>query len=180
MKDTLKTAFSFTKNLLTVGAVKETKPETVKEICSKINTTKKSLVVEFGMGHGNMTKEILNTISKDSELISFEINADFCKHVQKKINDDRLRVVNDSALNFQKYLLDKVDNFVISIPFTFLKDKEAIDLVKRCFHQLNNEGTYSQVVYREKTLRKAIGNRPFEKKVVKALINEKIFHIQNK
>ncbi len=179
MKDTLKTAISFTKNLFTVGAIKETKPETVNEICSKINPTKKSIIVEFGMGHGNMTKEILNTISEDSELVSFEINSGFCQHVKENINDDRLRVINDSALNFQKYVLDKVDNFVISIPFTFLKDQEAIELVKSCFDQLTEEGTYSQVVYRDNTLMKAIGDRPYEKRVVKALINEKIFHIQN-
>jgi len=52
-------------------------------------------------------------------------------------------------------------------------------LVKSCFNQLQKEVTYSQVVYRENTLLKAIGDRPYEKKVVKALINEKIFHFKN-
>ena len=179
MKNTLKTAISFTKNIFTVGAIKETKPETVAEVCSKINTQKDILVVEFGMGHGNMTKEILSLISKDSKLYSFEINEEFCKHVKEKINDDRLRVINDSALNFKKYIIDEVDNFIISIPFTFLKDSEAIDLVQSCFHQLTEDGTYSQVVYRDKTLMKAIGKRTYEKKVVKAFINEKIYHIKN-
>lgn len=180
MNTTLKTAISFAKNLFTVGAINETKPETVEEMCSKINTEKKVIIVEFGMGHGNMTKEILKNISSDSELYSFEINADFCKHVEENIKDDRLRVINDSALNFQKYVLESVDNFIISIPFTFLKDKEAEDLVKSCFNQLNKEGVYSQVVYNPKTLLKAIGNRTYDKKVVKAFINEKIYHVYNK
>lgn len=179
MKDTLKTAISFTKNLFTVGAIHETKPATVTEICSKIDASKDITVIEFGMGHGNMTREILNTMSKNSTLYSFEINGDFCKHVQENIKDNRLRVINDSALNFKKYIVDKVDNFIISIPFTFLKDKEAIDLVKSCFDSLKEDGYYSQVVYNPKTLLKAIGNRTYEKKVVKALINEKIYHVQN-
>lgn len=179
MKNTLKTAISFTKNLFTVGAINETKPETVVEMCSKIETKKKVRIIEFGMGHGNMTKEILNTITEDSELISFEINTDFCKHVEDTINDDRLRVINDSALNFQKYILEEVDNFIISIPFTFLKDKEAENLVKSCFHQLKKGGVYSQVVYNPKTLLKAIGERKYDKKIVKALINEKIYHVYN-
>ena len=179
MKNTLKTALSFPKHLFTVGAINETKPETVSEMCSNIDINKKINVIEFGMGHGNMTKEILKTISEDSILYSFEINTDFCKHVEKHIKDDRLRVINDSALNFKEYVSEKVDNFIISIPFTFLKDEGAIELVKSCFNQLQKEGTYSQVVYRENTLLKAIGDRPYEKKVVKALINEKIFHIKN-
>lgn len=178
MKNTLKTAISFTKNIFTVGAIKETKPETVDEVCSKINTKKAITVVEFGMGHGNMTRKILDLISNDSKLYSFEINTEFCEFVKENIKDTRLKVINDSALNFQKYILEEVDNFIISIPFTFLKDKEAIELVQSCFHQLTEDGTYSQVVYRDKTLLKAIGNRTYEKKVVKALINEKIFHIQ--
>jgi phospholipid N-methyltransferase len=179
MLDTLKTSISFAKNLFTVGAFQETKPDTVVEVCSKLEKNKKLIVVEFGMGHGNMTKHILDTISKDSTLISFEINVDFCQHVKAHIKDVRLRVINDSALNFKKYVLDNVDNFIISIPFTFLKDKEAIDLVTSCFESLNENGTYSQVVYRENTLMKAVGNRPFEKITVKALINEKIYHIKN-
>lgn len=179
MNDTLKTAISFTKNLFTVGAIKETKPETVVEICSKLNKNKQTRVIEFGMGHGNMTKEILNCISEDSELISFEINTDFCAHVKKNIKDERLTVINQSALDFQKYVLDEVDNFIISIPFTFLKDKEAEQLVKSCFDLLSKDGVYSQVVYNPKTLLKSIGDRRYEKKVVKALINEKIYHVFN-
>lgn len=179
MLKSLKTSISFAKNLLTVGAFKETTHETVNEICSKLDTKKKITVVEFGMGHGNMTRNILKKISKDSQVISFEINADFCKHVSENITDKRLQVINDSALDFEKYLSGKVDNFIISIPFTFLKNEEAEDLVKSCFKVLKSDGTYSQVVYREKTLMNAIGERTFEKKTVKSIINEKIFHISN-
>ena len=128
------------------------------------------------MGHGNMTKEILSVMSNDSELYSFEINEEFCKHVESNIDDDRLQVINDSALHFKKYILDEVDHFIISIPFTFLKDKEVTALVKSCFNQLVKGGTYSQVVYNDKPLLKAIGKKPYEKRVVKALINEKIYH----
>ncbi len=179
MINSLKTSISFAKNLLTVGAFKETKPETVVEICSKLNKNKPVKVIEFGMGHGNMTKQILNKISKDSLLYAFEINPDFCSYVKQNIKDDRLRVINASALDFQKYVFDNVDNFIISIPFTFLKDEEAEALVKSCFNILKKEGYYSQVVYRENTLLKAIGKKSFEKKTVKAIINEKIFHVKN-
>jgi phospholipid N-methyltransferase len=179
MIKTLKTSISFAKNLFTVGAFKETQPETVTEICSKITSNKKLRIIEFGMGHGNMTKQILKTVSKDSEVYSFEINADFCSHVQENIKDSRLKVINDSALNFKQYVLDEVDNFIISIPFTFLKNEEAEKLVKSCFSLLKKTGVYSQVVYRENTLLKVIGNKSYEKKIVKAIINEKIYHIKN-
>jgi phospholipid N-methyltransferase len=178
MINSLKTSFSFAKNLFTVGSFKETTPETVSEISSKLNSNTKLKVVEFGMGHGNMTRKILDLISDDSELYSFEINEDFCQHVKEHIIDDRLSIINDSALNFKKYIFDDVDNFIISIPFTFLKNSEAEKLVKSCFSILKQGGYYSQVVYRENTLLKAIENRSYEKKIVKSIINEKIFHIQ--
>ena len=85
MLDVIKTSISFTKNLFAVGAIKETEPETVDEICSKLDTTKKTTVIEFGMGYGNMTRKILNSISKDSLLYSFEINNEFCQYVKKNI-----------------------------------------------------------------------------------------------
>lgn len=178
MLHAFKTSLSFAKNLFTVGSFKETTPETVYEICSKLKPNAKLTVIEFGMGHGNMTQKILDTISKDSQLLSFEINKEFCEHVKRKIIDTRLTVINDSALHFRNYISGNVDNFIISIPFTFLKDCEAEQLVKSCFHVLKPNGFYSQVVYRENTLLKAIGNRFYEKKIVKSIINEKIFHIQ--
>jgi phospholipid N-methyltransferase len=179
MVNSIKTSLSFIKNVFTVGAFTETSPDTVSEICSKINTKQDNIIIEFGMGHGNMTKEILNRISKGSKLYSFEINADFCHHVKATIKDDRLQVINASALDFEKYVQEDIDNFIISIPFTFLKTEEAQNLVKACFGSLKQEGYYSQVVYRENTLLSSIGNRTFEKKIVKAIINEKIFHIKN-
>ncbi|MGK0413469.1 MAG: phospholipid N-methyltransferase [Polaribacter sp.] len=179
MINSIKTSLSFTKNLFTVGSFKETSSETVSEICSKINPKKKNIIIEFGMGHGNMTKEILKTISSDSMLYSFEINPEFCKHVKDTIKDDRLQVINASALDFGKYVQDEIDNFIISIPFTFLKKEDAQKLVKSCFKFLKPKSYYSQVVYRENTLLSFIGSRTFEKKIVKAIINEKIFHIKN-
>ena len=179
MVKSIKTSLSFVKNLFTVGAFTETSPDTVFEICSKLDATKTTIVIEFGMGHGNMTKEILKTISTDSQLYSFEINPDFCRHVKETIKDDRLQVINASALDFKKYVQEEVDNFIISIPFTFLKTEEAQALVKACFDSLKPEGYYSQVVYRDNTLLSSIGTRSYEKKTVKAIINEKIFHIKN-
>ncbi|WP_088323465.1 rRNA adenine N-6-methyltransferase family protein [Polaribacter tangerinus] len=173
-----KTSLSFIKNVFTVGAITETDPKTVKEICSKIRSEQDLVIVEFGMGHGNITQEILRRISKNSTLISFEINQDFCAHVSSKINDKRLTIVNDSALNFKNYITTSVDNFIISIPFTFLKNKQAHNLVTSCLHQLKDNGFYSQVVYRDKTLLKSIGNLDFEKKEIKALIKEKIYHVR--
>ena len=74
-----KTSLSFIKNVFTVGAISETDPKTVKEICSKIRSEQDLVIVEFGMGHGNITQEILRRISKNSTLISFEINQDLSK-----------------------------------------------------------------------------------------------------
>ena len=55
------------------GAISETSRKVELEICRYITKDKDVVVVEFGMGHGNITKEILNNISQNSILYAFEV-----------------------------------------------------------------------------------------------------------
>ena len=97
MKNTLKTSLEFTKNILVTGAFKETSRRVELEITSKLPTGPNQVIVEFGMGHGNITKEVLKKISPTSKLFAFEVKEEFCDYVDAQINDGRLVIVNDGA-----------------------------------------------------------------------------------
>ncbi len=60
-------------------------------------------VVEFGAGTGSVTAEILKKLPENGRLTCFEINPSFCKHLER-INDSRLKVINDDAKNCEQYI----------------------------------------------------------------------------
>ena len=100
-----------------------------------------SSVVEFGAGTGPVTEEILHRLPQDGRLTCFEINADFCKCLQR-IRDARLRVVNGDATNCERYV-DRLDCIVSGLPLALFsrQQKEAIlGISSRC-------RTYIQLQY---------------------------------
>ncbi|MBK8493513.1 MAG: methyltransferase domain-containing protein [Saprospirales bacterium] len=146
-KTKLQTAIQFTKNLFTTGAFTETSRGVELEICTKLPQGPNKVVVEFGMGHGNITKEILRKISPDSKVYSFEVNPEFCEYVKNEIKDKRLVVVNDSAENMSKHIEGMVDAFISSIPFTFIPKEVGDEIIRLSFESTNPGGYFSQVLY---------------------------------
>ena len=154
MKQKLKTSISFAKNIFETGALTETSRKVEIEICSKIPTKKDIIVIEFGMGHGNITKEILKTISPNSKLYAFEINPDFCEHVKNTISDNRLIIVNDSAINLKKHINKSISNVIGSIPFSFFSHEKSLEIIQNSYDLLEEKGYYSQVLYTKHNFKK--------------------------
>ncbi|MEL6718411.1 MAG: rRNA adenine N-6-methyltransferase family protein, partial [Bacteroidota bacterium] len=125
LKQKLKTSIAFTKNFFITGAFKETSRDVEIEICSYLPSEEKQIIVELGMGHGNITREILNRIAPSSVLYAFEINESFCEYVQESILDERLRIINDGAEHIKKYIEKPIDGIIVSIPFSFLPKEKV-------------------------------------------------------
>ncbi|MCP9200875.1 hypothetical protein MKO06_13220 [Gramella sp. GC03-9] len=154
LKEKLKTSIQFSKNLFVTGAIKETSRRVESEICRYIPKEKDVVVVEFGMGHGNITKAILTNLSPNSRLYSFEVNGDFCEHVRQSITDPRLVIINDGAENLSKHLDIKIDSVISSIPFSFFSREMGLGIIQDDYTALNDECFYSQVLYTKFNFRK--------------------------
>ena len=83
-------------------------------------------VVEFGAGTGPVTREILRELPANGRLTCFEINPDLCRCLER-IGDSRLRVVNDSAENCERYVAHP-DCVVSELPLALFA-KEAKDML---------------------------------------------------
>lgn len=142
----IKTAISFTANLKTTGALFQTSVRAENEVSKNIFTDKKQIILEFGAGHGNITKAILRKMHKDSVLYSFEINSDFCK-VLSQIKDKRLVIVNDTAQNFDHHLSFQVDRIISSIPLTLIEKPIVLSILQKSQDRLKQGGCMSQIVY---------------------------------
>ena len=147
MKKKLKTSFEFTKNLFVTGAFTETSRKVEIEICRYIPKDQDVVVVEFGMGHGNITREILKTISPKSKLYAFEVKKEFCEHVKKNIKDDRLIIIHDGAENMKKHVKEDVHSVIASIPFSFFSKEKGLGIIQDAYDVLVNKTYYSQVLY---------------------------------
>jgi phospholipid N-methyltransferase len=78
-------------------------------------------VVEFGVGTGVYTEEILKRLHPEGTFLAFEIEPDLASAVAARLKDPRLRVINDSAEHVDDYLEGaKADYIVSSVPFTSL------------------------------------------------------------
>ena len=146
MPSKLKTAIEFVKHIRTTGAINQTSKRTEEEITQQVVETSK-LVVEFGMGHGNITEKILTKLPKDGRLFAFEVNSEFCEVVKDTIDDDRLTIVNDSAANIAKYVDKDINNIISSMPLTMFSDQLVADIFKSSFSLLKDTGYFSQILY---------------------------------
>jgi len=78
-------------------------------------------VVEFGVGTGVYTEEILKRLHPEGTFLAFEIEPDLASAVAARLKDPRLRVINASAEHVDDYLEGaKADYIISSVPFTSL------------------------------------------------------------
>ncbi len=181
MKNTIKTSLKYTKNILVTGAFKETSRRVELEITSKLPPTTDQVIVEFGMGHGNITREILKNISPTSKLFAFEVNEEFCDHVASKIDDDRLVIINDGAENLTKHVGTPVHSFISSIPFTFFSKEMSRTILKGAYDSLEEGHYFHQVLYSKVHVKKF--KSVFDEVSVKTLLNiplECIYHCKKR
>ncbi len=100
-----------------------------------------SRVVEFGPGTGPVTREILKRLPAGGRLTCFEINADFCRYLER-LGDSRLRVINDDAKNCERYV-DDPDCVISELPLTLFSrsaKEKILSIASKC-------GTYIQLQY---------------------------------
>lgn len=102
-----------------VGAVWPTSGRAVRDLLDMADLAAARRVVEFGVGTGAYTAEILNRLRPDAELVAFEVDPRLAEAVTRKLRDPRLRVVPESAEHAERYLGgEQADVVVSSLPFT--------------------------------------------------------------
>lgn len=95
----------------------------MRKISGRIDFTRDNVIVECGPGSGVFSFAILDKMSQNSKLILIESNRDFFEYLQRHINDARVFVFHDSAVNLpcivKQLGLGDVDYVILGIPFSF-------------------------------------------------------------
>lgn len=140
----------FLKQGKNIGAVAPSSKFLVKKMIEPINFSNLTCIVEFGPGTGIITHELLKKMPKDSILLAFEINKEFCESLSK-IKDSRLIIVSDTAEKLEKYLFEykitKVDYIVSSLPFAMIPNKIVDTILAIATQVISKEGAFIQYQY---------------------------------
>ena len=132
-----------------IGSIIPSSKFLINEVLKNIDFENAKCIAEYGPGTGKITAEILKRSRKDAKILCFEVNKKFCNYLRKKIKDQRLVLINDSAENIKKYLkklnIDKVDNIVSGLPFSNLTMDKKCFIIEEAKKSLKNSGKF--VVY---------------------------------
>lgn len=152
------------KNLRTTGTVTPSSRFLCQSMLKGINFEKARIIIELGGGDGVLTRHILKKMHPDAKLLTFEVQANFCD-LLRKIKDDRLIVIEDSAelieLYLQQYGYSQADHIISAIPFVILPKEVAENIIKTCRDHLAPKGYFVQMHY--STLLKSLYESIFPK-----------------
>ncbi len=137
------------KNFRQVGTITRSGKAMSRKIGEYIASTDKN-ILEIGAGDGPLTRQILKQMHPEGRLLCFEINPNLAEDL-RKIKDERLLVINDSAENLEKYMAEhditSFDAIVSAIPFLTLPQKLAIEILSLCKKHLKEGKPFLQVHY---------------------------------
>ncbi len=138
------------RHLRTTGTVTPSSQYLCQAMLKKIDFTESKWLVELGAGNGVITHHILANMRPDAKLLVFEVQPNFCE-ILRKIHDDRLIIIEDSAEHLPQYLqqygFPHADHVVSAIPFVILPRPLAHQIVTACRDSMAPGGFFVQMHY---------------------------------
>ena len=115
-------------------------PVMLKEAVDALNCQNGKLYIDGTLGVGGYSELILQRISPDGHLISFDVDIDAINHSSEKLKDYKnLTIVNDSYTNIKKYLdKNNISEITGGIVFDFGASTPQLTSKERGFSFLND------------------------------------------
>ena len=137
----------FFKNKKMVGAITPSTKFLGKKMLKNIDFNSSKLLIELGPGTGVFTDLIIEQMAKDAQLYVFEVNKNFYANLVDKINDPRVKILNDSAENIEKYINKEVDVIISSLPLMVFSNELRENVITTSYKSLKKDGIYLQFQY---------------------------------
>ncbi len=134
-KEYIQFFFNFLKNSKQTASVISTSSIATKKVCNEIDFSRPVVVVEFGLGTGNVAEEVAKRMSPTSRLLLIEANPEFVAVLQEKFaHDDRVEIFEGLAQNaeqiIKQFSIEGVDAVLANIPFTFFDEPTRKNIVR--------------------------------------------------
>jgi phospholipid N-methyltransferase len=142
-------AKNFFKHPRLLGSVVPSSPFLVNQLLAPVDWRRAEVVVEYGPGIGNITRQILKRMRPDARLVAIELNSEFVRFLRSDLDDPRLEVVEGSALDVRDILaslnLRQADYIFSGIPYTNIPHELRCDILRETRSMLQPGG--AMVVY---------------------------------
>ena len=127
-----------------IGSIIPSSRFLVERLLQQVEWNRTRVVVEYGPGVGNITREILKRLPPDAALIAIEMNKDFVRLLRDQNHDHRLKVVHGSAVNVRRVLKRfghcGADYIISGIPYTTLPEDVRVHVMHESRAALNGGG----------------------------------------
>lgn len=134
-----------------MGSVTPSSPHLIRKMLEDIDFSKEEIIVEFGIGDGCFTEEILKRLSPKGKLLCFEIDKDFCKAAREKFKDDRFVMIEGGAETLTEVMkqhnLTEVDCVISSLPLALFPKELVASIMTQAKTFLKKDGMYLQYQY---------------------------------
>jgi len=142
----------FFKEHKTVGAIRPSSKSLTKKMLNNVDFESSNVIVEYGPGTGVFTRRIIEKMNPNAKLYVFELHEPFYVKLKKEFeNDQRVQIINDSAVEVRKYLAadnhEYSDVIISSLPLTNFDHKLTMRILKSAEIALKPEGKYIQFQY---------------------------------
>jgi phospholipid N-methyltransferase len=144
-------AKNFLKNPRKVGSIFPGSSFLTRTLLAPIDWERTRVIVEYGPGIGNITKEILRHMRPECTLVAIETNSEFVRIMRRKFPDPRLRVVRGSAADvariLQRFTLPCADYIISSLPFTVMPETLRSEILLETAKALHPNGSFTTYHY---------------------------------
>ena len=140
------------KSMKTSGSIRPSSKYLIKKCLQHVDFAQAKVILEFGVGDGCITEEILKKVNPGCRIIALEINENLCDYSRERFKEHKnLELHCASAFDFDELLkelgVDNVDYIISSLPLSLFKQAEIEGLFEKVPNFLSEEGAYIQYQY---------------------------------
>ena len=144
--DALLFARNFFRHPRMLGSIIPSSRFLIRQLLQPIDWANAQVIVEYGPGVGVITEEILKRMPADGILVAIETNPEFVEFLQTSLPDERLRVLQASAVTVDeilKRLGHPKANYIISgIPFSTIDAPLREQILRKTSEVLQPGGAF--------------------------------------
>jgi len=118
----------------------------IKQLLQPVDWARAKVIVEYGPGVGGITAEVLRRMRPDAILIAIETNPEFVRFLRSSLPDERLHVVEASAVAVDEILRQlghtKANYIISGIPFSTIPAALRERILRKTCEMLEPGGAF--------------------------------------